>query len=190
MRENSDKRGRDGFQGRGILLHCCCAPCATVATERLREHFEPGLFFYNPNVEPEEEYVRRLASMRLLSRESGLVLHEGTWDNERFREAVRGLESEVEGGARCARCFDLRLYATAQKAVELGIGRFASTLSVSPHKRKAAVDEAGRKAASEYGVEYVATDFKKKEGFKRSVELSRGLGLYRQDYCGCLFSKR
>jgi len=169
-----------------IVLHTCCAVCAAACAERLREAGrEPLLFFSNSNIFPREEYTRRLAAAKKLAVLRDLELAVDDYDHTAWREAVRGLEEEPEKGRRCARCFDYSFRRTAEFAERRGIDAFTSTLSVSPHKISRMIFAAGAKypAFREY-------DFKKKDGFRRSQELSRQLDLYHQDYCGCEFSLR
>jgi hypothetical protein len=144
--------------------------------------------FYNPNIHPPEEYQRRLLEMEGYARRIGLPLLMGGYDVERWREAVRGLEAEPEGGARCLVCYRLRLAETAALAQQEGFSHFTTTLSISPHKRAEAINAIGRELGARYGLEFYAADFKKKDGFAHSLRLSREAGLYRQDYCGCIFS--
>ena len=178
-----------------ILLHSCCGPCSTAVVERLAIDYNITLFYYNPNITDEKEYELRLAEEKrflgeLFERTGVRVeLIEGPYDPQRWLEAVKGLEGEPEGGARCGVCFRLRLEKAAEKAAELGIELFDSTLSVSPHKSYARLKEAGEAASRKCGVGFLAGDYKKKDGYRRSIELSREYGLYRQDWCGCGFSK-
>lgn len=174
-----------------LLLHSCCGPCSSAVIERLAPHFELTVYYYNPNIQPEEEYRRRLMTQRqLVEALGGAVLVEGDYDPDAFLAAVRGLEAEPEGGDRCTACFRLRLEATARRAAEGGFDFFCTTLSVSPHKDAARLNAIAEELAAAYGVRALPADFKKREGYKRSLELSKEHGLYRQDYCGCLFSKR
>jgi len=173
-----------------LLLHICCAPDATVGIERLSPDFEVEGFFCNPNVHPADEYRRRLDGMRDLSDRVHFSFTEGEYDTGAWFEAVRGLENEPEKGARCGICIERRLRSTAATARENQFDAFATVLTISPKKNAALINRLGTLAGEEFGVEYVPTDLKKKDGFKRSVELSRAYGLYRQDYCGCEYSKR
>lgn len=172
-----------------LLLHSCCGPCSTACLELLTPHFDTTVFFYNPNILPEEEFFRRLDTQKqVLSAASfarGVELIVPDRDEAAFRAAAAGLESAPEGGARCTRCFELRLSRTAEEAKKLGFDYFATTLTVSPHKNAPLINTIGEKLAAEHGVAWLPTDFKKKEGYKRSTVLSRELGLYRQDWCGC-----
>ncbi len=175
-----------------LLLQCCCAPCSSAVLERLKEHFRLKLYFYNPNIYPEEEYEKRLAQFdKLLGAEEfskGIEILPSVYEPEKFEEAVKDLHNEKEGGARCTQCFILRLEETAKKAKEIGADYFCTTLTVSPHKNSQLLNELGLKAQEKYGVRFLLSDFKKKEGYKRSTVLSNELGLYRQNYCGCKYS--
>lgn len=175
-----------------MLLHSCCAPCASAVIERLLPDFELSLFYYNPNITDRHEYEFRLSELKRLLREAypSVLLIEGSYEPERYLEAVSGLETEPEGGGRCELCFGLRLGETAKKAAELGFDCFDSTLSISPHKSYPLISSTGRKYAESCGVEYMGGDYKKNKGFERSVELSKKYSLYRQDFCGCRFSRR
>lgn len=172
-----------------LLLHSCCGPCSTAVLESLLPHFDVDILFFNPNIRPREEYERRAETQREvlqkmpLSRPVGLTVCE--YDPSVFEKAARGLEDEPEGGGRCLVCFRLRLSETARRARELGYDGFATTLSVSPHKNAEALNAAGARAAEEFGIPYLPANFKKNDGYRRSVELSRLYGLYRQNYCGC-----
>ncbi|MDZ7271998.1 MAG: epoxyqueuosine reductase QueH [candidate division KSB1 bacterium] len=175
---------------RSILLLACCAPDATVAIERLKPEWEVVVFFYNPNIHPPAEYELRAQEMRKVAEAMQVELVVGPYDQTAWFEAVRGLEQEPEKGRRCSVCFSMRLEATAREAVRRGIGTFATTLTVSPHKDAGVICALGQEIATRYGVAFLAANFKKQDGFKRSIELSRALGLYRQNYCGCVFSQR
>ena len=173
-----------------LLLHVCCAPDATVPYLRLKDEYRVVAFFYNPNIHPRKEYERRLREAQKLANLWGFALIVGEYDAERWFAAVQGLEEEPEGGRRCEVCYALRLEESARLARELGCEAFATTLTISPHKRAEKINALGREAASRYGVAYLESDFKKKEGFKESIRLSRELNLYRQNYCGCSYSMR
>ncbi len=174
----------------GLLLHSCCGPCSSYVLEYLSRHFRLGLLYYDPNIQPEAEYELRLENQRrVLEHYPDIALHEYGWRGAEYEAAVRGLEAEPEGGARCTVCFRLRLEETARLAKELGYEYFCTTLSVSPHKDAERLNRIGTELAERYGVKWLPSDFKKREGYKRSIELSREYGLYRQDYCGCLYSK-
>lgn len=169
-----------------ILVHICCAPCATASVERvLLEGQEPVLFFCNSNIWPEEEHEKRLAAARILAEKLDVVIEEDQYDHAAWLEKIAGLEEEPEKGARCSKCFEYSLARTAEMAERLGIPKFCTTLTVSPHKVSRVIFEIG---ATFNGFEPI--DFKKKNGFMRSLELSKEMDLYRQGYCGCEFSIR
>ncbi len=170
----------------GLLLHICCAPDATVAIERLSLSFDLTAFFYDPNIHPREEYEKRLAEMRKVAEANRIPLEVGPYEDGRWFELARNLMDEPERGKRCEVCFQMRLEATAARAKEKGLPAFATILTVSPHKDAQLVNRLGQEIGERLGIRYVPTDLKKKEGFKRSLELSRQFELYRQDYCGCL----
>lgn len=173
-----------------LLLHSCCAPCSTSCIERLKEDFELTVYYYNPNIDTAEEYAKRLEEqIRFCSHASVPVIAE-EYAPQDFYEAVIGLENQPEGGARCARCFEIRLKKTALKAVNAGFEYFSTTLTVSPLKNAGLLNGIGEATAEKYGVKFLPSDFKKRNGYKRSAELSKEYGLYRQNYCGCVFSKR
>ncbi len=181
----------NGLNGRKptLLLHACCAPCASACLERLIDFFDITVYFYNPNMDGEEEYRRRATELsRLVERFNIKSVIENFAQNE-FYSAIKGLESEREGGARCKNCFELRLKKTCDYARENGFDFFATTLTVSPLKNAQVLNGVGLSFNTET-VKYLPTDFKKRGGYARSVELSKELGLYRQNYCGCEFSKR
>ncbi len=173
-----------------LLLQCCCGPCSSYVLEYLTEYFDVTVLYYNPNIQPIEEYDKRLFWMReVVSKYPDTVcVLECGYNGEAFAEVSRGLENEPEGGARCTRCFELRLRETARLAKAGDFDYFCTTLSVSPHKDEKRINEIGFELEHEFGVKWLPADFKKREGYKRSNELAREYGLYRQDYCGCLFS--
>ncbi len=177
-----------------LLLHSCCAPCSSYVLEYLSHFFSITVFYYNPNIYPEEEYFRRVEEQKRLVSEMPLPrpvrFLEGYFDPSEFYEAVRGKEHIPEGGERCLACFRLRLDAAARLAAEQSFDYFTTTLTISPLKNASALNEIGETLAAEYGARWLPSDFKKRNGYKRSVELSAEYGLYRQDYCGCVFSKR
>lgn len=177
-----------------LLLHACCAPCSSAVLERLTERFLVSVLFYNPNISPEAEYRKREAEIERLIREMpaarDVTLIHAPYEPEAFYEAVRGLEKIPEGGERCFRCYRLRMEAAAAYAKEHGFDYFTTTLSISPLKNAAKLNEIGEELAAQYSVAHLPSDFKKKEGYKRSIALSKEYGLYRQDFCGCVFSKR
>ena len=168
-----------------LLLHCCCAPCAAGCIERLSELFEVTFYYYNPNITDDEEYVKRFNELRRLGESFGVPAIDGGRDD--FFAAVKGLENEPEGGARCAVCFKMRLFKTAEAAGDYDC--FATTLTLSPVKNARLINEIGSAAAEKFGTEYIKTDFKKRGGGLRSKALSEELNLYRQNYCGCAFSR-
>ena len=169
-----------------ILLHICCAVCATSCLQRLRqEGHEVGGYFYNPNIQPQEEYLKRLRETEKLARRENFPLTVGEYDQDEWFSQVKGLEAEPEGGRRCVRCFSVRLKATARVAQEKGFAAFTTTLTVSPHKNARVINKTGRNIGNSL---FLARDFKKKDGFKRAQQLARRYNLYHQDYCGCIYS--
>lgn len=173
-----------------LLLHSCCGPCSSSVLEYLTRHFDVTVFFFNPNIQPEEEYEKRLFWQRkVIDRYKGAVgLIAPPYDGGRFAEVSRGLEALPEGGKRCENCFLLRLSETARLAKKEGFDYFTTTLTVSPHKNAELINKIGFEQAERTGANWLPADFKKKEGYKRSIELSAEYGLYRQSYCGCLCS--
>ena len=176
-----------------LLLHSCCAPCSSYVLEYLSQYFSITLFYYNPNIYPPTEYEHRVEEQQRLIRSLPAVhpisFCPGPYDSDRFYELTRGMENVPEGGARCTVCFRLRLEETARQARAHGFDYFGTTLTVSPHKDAQRLNTIGAELAQQYGVRWLPSDFKKREGYKRSIELSRQYGLYRQEYCGCLYSK-
>ena len=174
-----------------LLLHSCCGPCSSAVLERLTEHFRVTLLYYNPNIEPEEEYRLRLSEQERLLRllPGDVALLPCDYDHAAFSAFAERMADCPEGGERCLACFALRLKETARQAKAHGFEYFTTTLSVSPHKNAEAVNRIGEEAGRKAGVRYLMADFKKKDGYLRSLQLSREYGLYRQDYCGCLYSK-
>jgi epoxyqueuosine reductase len=177
-----------------VLLHSCCAPCSSYVLEYLSKYFKISILFYNPNIYPLEEYSRRVAEQKglisALKVKNEINFLEGRYDTENFYNIAKGLEDQKEGGERCFKCYELRLKEAAIIAKEQGYDYFTTTLSISPHKNAQKLNEIGHKLSEKYNVKYLYSDFKKKEGYKRSIELSNQYDLYRQDYCGCLFSKK
>lgn len=177
-----------------LLLHCCCAPCSSYCLEYLHRYFKITLFYYNPNIHPEEEYSHRVNEVKRLVEEMGLGdevdFIEGVNDTESFYLRVKGMENVREGGERCFACYGMRMEKTAALAKERSFDYFTTTLSISPLKNAAKINEIGEKLAELYGVQHLPSDFKKKNGYKRSIELSAQYGLYRQNYCGCVYSLR
>ena len=203
----------DGLQKQGdvptLFLHSCCAPCSSYVLEYLRQYFKITVFYYNPNISAEPEYVKRVEEQkRLIAAYNAQALDgvikladgtcvkvypitivEGNYIPQEFYEIAKGLEQCPEGGERCFACYELRLKKTAQLAAEQGFDYFATTLTISPLKNAPKLNEIGERLAAEYGVAWLPSDFKKKNGYKRSIELSAEYDLYRQDYCGCIYSK-
>ena len=177
-----------------LLLHSCCAPCSSYVLEYLASHFQITDFYYNPNISPKQEYEERREELRRLIDEMGLAgsvtFLEGEYRPEEFYAMAKGMENLPEGGERCFLCYEMRLREAAVQAKELGLDYFATTLTISPLKNAQKLNEIGERLAAEYGVAHLPSDFKKKNGYKRSVELSAEHHLYRQNYCGCVFSKR
>lgn len=176
-----------------LALHSCCAPCSSAVLEQLNDAFQIAVFYYNPNISPEDEFRRRAEEQLRLVREMPLAedirAEIGVYDPERFYAAVRGHESDPEGGARCGICFELRLRETAKYARDIGAEYFTTTLSISPLKDASRLNMLGGAIAAEYGLQYLYSDFKKKDGYRRSCALSKEYDLYRQDFCGCVYSK-
>ena len=190
---NYDKRMQEIMQeaaGKRLLLHSCCAPCSSYCLTQVAPVFQTTVFYYNPNLDSAEEYEKRKREqIRFLSETGQAGFLDCDYSHGDFEEIARGFESEKEGGARCARCFRLRLLRTAREAKARGYDFFGTTLTVSPLKNAALINAIGFEAARECGVEYLPSDFKKRGGYLKSVELSKEHGLYRQNYCGCIFSK-
>lgn len=192
-----------------VFLHSCCAPCSSYCMEYLRRHFDVTVFYYNPNIMNEEEYRKRVAEQKRLidaynRLEETIVtvgtikeiislrkisFEEGEYDVDNYLQAVKGLEDAPEGGNRCGRCFELRLRETARVAKEMGMDYFTTTLTISPLKNAQLINEIGNRIGEEYGIAFLPSDFKKNNGYLRSIELSKEYDLYRQNYCGCDFSK-
>ncbi len=177
-----------------LLLHSCCAPCSSYVLEYLSNYFAITVFYYNPNIFPEEEFQKRILEQKMLIEKMPakhkIMFVAGDYDSDKFYEMAKGMEKLPEGGERCFRCYELRLRESADLAKKGGFDYFTTTLSISPLKNAAKLNEIGEKLAEEYGVSYLCSNFKKKDGYKRSTELSKEYGLYRQDYCGCIYSKQ
>ena len=176
-----------------LLLHSCCGPCSSYVLEYLSRFFSITVLYYNPNIYPEREFQKRLETQRevllkMAFKNPVRLMEARPYDYGEFLKASKNLEKEKEGGKRCVECFKLRLFETARLAAELGMDCFTTTLSVSPHKNAEILNLLGKEAESLFGVEYLEADFKKREGYKRSIELSKVHNLYRQEYCGCEFS--
>ena len=175
-----------------LLLHSCCAPCSSYVLEYLSEYFQITVYYYNPNIYPESEYTKRILEQQKLilnmRLKNPVLFLAGNYDSDLFYEMAKGLEEVREGGSRCMGCYELRLKESAEIAVAGGFDYFTTTLSISPMNNAQKLNEIGQRVGEEYGVQYLLSDFKKKNGYKRSIELSGIYGLYRQDYCGCEFS--
>lgn len=190
--ENISQIQKDGARP-SLLLHSCCAPCSSYVIEYLSNYFDITVFFYNPNIHPEYEYRKRVVEqgefIRKFPSASTVSFVEAIYDIESFFNLSRGLENEPERGKRCTLCFGLRLEQTARYAARNGFDYYTTTLSISPHKDSQLLNSIGEGFGEKYGVSFLSSDFKKKNGYKRSCELSLEYGLYRQDYCGCVYSK-
>lgn len=177
-----------------LLLHVCCAPCSSHVLELLEQQYEITAFFYNPNITDKEEYEKRVEELRRFAKEApfaqDVTIQEGCYEPELFFEMARGLEEEPERGKRCYKCYELRMREAAAYAKAHGFDLFTTTLSISPHKNAVWINEIGGRLAEEFEIGYLYSDFKKKNGYARSIELSKEYGLYRQNYCGCVFSRR
>lgn len=195
----------EGNEKKGIVptlfLHACCAPCSSYCLEYLAQYFKITVFYYNPNISPEQEYRKRVDELEgLLGRQEELLRElrvkypirflEGGYNPGRFYEMAKGMEKLPEGGERCFACYELRLQEAAKNAARGTYDYYTTTLSISPHKNAQKLNEIGERLGVEYGISYLPSDFKKKNGYRRSCELSKEFGLYRQDYCGCVFSKK
>ena len=178
-------------KGTRLLLHSCCAPCSSACLERLKDHFAVTVLYYNPNIDENEEYEKRKAEQIRFLQETGWAdFLDCDHEPEAFFKAVQGMENEPERGSRCYVCYGLRLEKTAQVAKEHGFAYFGTTLTLSPYKNAEWLNEISEKLGDRYALNYLFTDFKKKGGYHRSIALSKEYGLYRQDFCGCKFSKR
>ncbi|MGB6128033.1 MAG: epoxyqueuosine reductase QueH [Psychrilyobacter sp.] len=179
-----------------LLLHSCCAPCGSYVLEYLADHFKITVYYYNPNITFDDEYQKRYVEqqdfIKVINKtaKNKIEFLGGTYDTKEFYDKIKGLEDVREGGERCFKCFDLRLTQTAKMAKELNYDYFCTALSISPLKNGQKINEIGIELEERLGVKFLRADFKKKNGYKRSIELSREYNLYRQDYCGCVFSKK
>ncbi len=194
MKINYDKKMQEqaalAGEGATLLLHSCCAPCSTACLERLKDRFRITILYYNPNIDERAEYEKRKAEQIRLLKETGWAeFLDCDHETEAFEKIAKGLEGEPERGKRCYACYALRLFKTAEAAANGGYEYFATTLTLSPHKNADWLNELGEKAGEKYNVKYLYSDFKKQGGYYRSIELSKRYGLYRQDFCGCRFSK-
>lgn len=175
-----------------LLLHSCCGTCSTEVISFLKDYFDITIYYYNPNIEPLEEYLhRKREQIRFLKeyKEAKIKFLDCDYDNDSFKQIAKGLESVPEGGARCNKCFYLRMQRTATIAKDNNFEYFGTTLTVSPHKNSEIINEIGEKVMKEYNIKYIYGDFKKNDGYKKSIEMSKAYNLYRQDYCGCLYGK-
>ena len=177
-------------QKASLLLHCCCAPCTTHPVKLLLETYDVSAFFYNPNIHPVSEYEYRKNEIQKLMKKWGVPIHIAPYESDIWFDEVKGLEDEPEGGRRCEICFRLRLEKTAYFAKKKEIDFFATTLSISPLKNAGLINTIGHAIGKEMGISYFEADFKKKDGFKIACKMSEAEGLYRQNYCGCVFSKK
>lgn len=176
-----------------LLLHSCCAPCSSYTLEYLSRYFDITVYYFNPNISPKQEFDKRFEEQkRLISQmpfKNSVTLVEGAYNYDDFLEIAKGLENVPEGGERCFRCYKMRLESTARLAKEQGFDYFCTTLSISPLKNSQKINEIGFEIEEKYGVKWLPSDFKKREGYKRSIQLSKEYSLYRQNFCGCVFSK-
>lgn len=188
-----DRIIKNGEKKPTLFLHACCAPCSSYVLEYLHEYFHILLYFYNPNITPDEEYKKRMAELLRFVKDAGyeeeITFIEGKYDPESFFAMAKGMEDLPERGQRCYHCYELRMREAAREAKKWNADYFTTTLSISPHKNADWINEIGERLAEEYGVPHLPSDFKKKSGYLRSITLSQEYGLYRQDYCGCIFSK-
>lgn len=173
-----------------LLLHSCCAPCSSYVIEYLVDFFKITVYYYNPNVFPKEEYEKRKEEQKKLiyimnGTENQIIYTDDGYDEESFKIVSKGLENELEGGNRCTKCYGLRLKKTAEKAAAQNFDYFCTTLSISPYKNAKKLNDIGKRLEEKYNIKYLISDFKKREGYKKSIELSKQYELYRQDYCGC-----
>ena len=189
--EKTLKEIKESGKRPSLLLHACCAPCSSYVLEYLTEYFDITVFFYNPNIYPEQEYRHRVDELKRLVAEMCPQVHilEGRYDPQEFFDMAKGLEKEPERGARCHKCYRLRLNEAAAAAKKGGFDYFTTTLSISPLKDSGVLNSIGREISENIGIPYLFSDFKKNGGYKRSIELSAPYCLYRQDYCGCVYSK-
>lgn len=181
-------------EGSKLLLHACCAPCSSAVLYRLSDFFKITILYYNPNITDKDEYIKRINELKrfvsVFTTKYPVEIIEGNYEPSKFMEMAKGLEEEPERGIRCYKCYELRLEETAKIAEELGFNHFATTLTLSPYKNANWINEIGEELNKKYKSNYLYSDFKKKEGYKKSIELSKVYNLYRQDYCGCIYSKR
>lgn len=172
-----------------LLLHVCCAPCSVYVLDKLVKDYNLSIFFYDPNIHPRMEYIKRRDELKKYAQKAGINFSEGEYDSDNWFLKTKGLENEPERGKRCEVCFDIRLSKTAQKAKEEKYDFWTTVMSISPHKNVDQINMVGNRLADFYGVEFLSYDFKKNNGFKIAAEMSKKEGFYRQDYCGCIYSK-
>lgn len=177
-----------------LLLHSCCGPCSTYVLEYLSKYFSITIYYYNPNMDTLDEFKKRLNEqikvINKLPSNNKIKLIEGSYEPDNYYNYIKGLENDLEGGNRCHKCYNLRLEETAKLAKKLNFDYFCTTLTVSPYKNAKVINEIGKYLEDKYNIHYLYSDFKKKNGYKRSIELSKEYNLYRQNYCGCIFSKK
>lgn len=194
IKENCLEKGQIKEKLPTLLLHSCCAPCSSYCLAVLSQYFNVTVFYYNPNIYPPEEYEMRVKEQQRFINEYPMTNEvrfvEGPYDTERFYNMAKGLEKVPEGGERCFKCYELRLRESAKYALDNGFDFFTTTLSISPLKNAQKLNEIGKQLEEEFGVKYLYSDFKKKEGYKKSTEISNEYGMYRQYYCGCVYSKK
>ena len=171
-----------------LLLHSCCGPCSTSVLELLTNYFDIDVFYFNPNIYPQDEYIKRKEEQKRLLKELNIKFIEGDYDQDLYNKEIKGLENEPEGGIRCKACINYRMLVTCLYAKKNKYDYFTTTLSVSPHKNSKMINEIGYNLEKDIGVKYLYSDFKKQDGYKKSIELSKKFNLYRQDYCGCKYS--
>ncbi len=193
LMEQEIERIKESGKTPTILLHSCCAPCSSHVISTLIPFFNITILYYNPNIEPLEEYKKRkeeeIRFINEFPHQNKLDIIDCDYDNDKYHEIIKGLENEPEGGARCMKCYYQRMEMTAKTAKEKGYDYFATTLTVSPLKNSKKLNEIGKSLEDKYKIKYLFSDFKKKNGYKHSIELSKKYNLYRQDYCGCIYSK-
>lgn len=173
-----------------LLLHVCCGPCSTHSVASLMEDYSVTMFFYNPNIHPSGEFVKRFENARVVAETLDVPVIEGAYDPQEWLDMIAGHEEEPEGGQRCRICFGIRLAETARYAKEKGFDAFTTTLTISPHKDAEKINKIGSSLAAKHSIEWVNSDFKQDGGFEKSAEMSKEMGLYRQKYCGCFYSVR
>lgn len=171
-----------------LLLHSCCAPCSSSVIERLKDNFNLVVYYYNPNIFPNSEYIIRKEEQKRYLESLNIPFIEGNYDKQSFYDAIEGLENELEGGKRCYECYKFRMNSCAKLCKDMNFEYFCTTLSVSPHKNSTYINEIGEELENKYGVKFLHSDFKKRQGFLRSTQISREQNFYRQNYCGCEYS--